>query len=141
MKKATEGEQNEGKGEAVKAFVREEMEIIRKIGSDGEPHYFHPMGEEEITFTENLFDALQTPWNRLEALVQMMDDDDYDRIGFLLKGVLESAERLYEEVFHFVEEAIDGTIEVDRMGHSGGIYRADRVLGARIKKASQVKEG
>lgn len=40
---------------------------------------------------------------------------------------------LYDEVFHFLDEAI-GKIEVDVMGRGSVVYRTGRVLSARITR-------
>ncbi|OGP59982.1 MAG: hypothetical protein A2V65_01635 [Deltaproteobacteria bacterium RBG_13_49_15] len=133
-----------------KKVVREELEgitprddytIEREIQEDGSVHYHHPLDDDnpEPVRGESLYEVIMTPIRRVEALVELLDDEDHARFGFLAQGITEAAERLYGEVFHFLDEVV-GHVEMDVMGNGSVVYRNGRVVGARIKAPSP-KEG
>jgi hypothetical protein len=130
------------KNEQKKEIIREvlegvvaypDYEIIRKVQEDGSALYYHPADEDnpEPVNEQDLCDVVREPIRRVKALVELLDDDDQNRFGFIAEAITEEAERLYDDVFYFLDEAI-GKIKIDVMGRRSAIYRTGRVLGARI---------
>lgn len=111
-----------------------DYEIVRRVQEDGSVLYYHPIAfsdDPEPVKGESLHDVVSTPIRRVKALVGLLDDDDWSRFGFVAETIIEEAERLYDEVFHFLDEVV-GEIEIDVMGRNSVVYRTGRVLGARI---------
>lgn len=117
--------------------TRPDYKIEREVQEDGSVLYYHPAAlsheRSEPVKGENLYDVLREPIRRVKALIGLLDDDDYGRFGFVAEAITEEADRLYDEVFHFLDEAI-GKIEVDVMGRGSVVYRTGRVLSARITR-------
>lgn len=131
----SKNESEERKEEIVDTFTRDkDYKIIKRIGVDGEAHYYHPLGSElENIRKMDLDELFFEPINRFRSLVNMLDDDEYNKFGFLADGLIEAADVLYDEVFYFIEKNI-GTIEFDVIGRDCFPYRAGMIIGARVKK-------
>ena len=113
--------------------MRPDYEIVRKVREDGSMLYYHPNDDYNPAPVkgDSLRDVIETPIKRVKALVELLGDDDQGRFGFIAEGIIEEAERLYDEVFHFLDRAV-GEIEIDVMDRGSIVYRTGRVLGARI---------
>lgn len=130
------GQEKKVKREELQGIApHEDHKIVREVQEGGSVRYFHPTSfadEPENVTTESLYNVVTAPILRLKAIIDLLGDDDYARFGFVAEGIVEHAERLYGEVFHFLESAVGG-IKVDVMGRHSVVYRPNRVLGMRIE--------
>ena len=131
-------EAENGKSDVLQGMaIRPDFEIIKQVQDDGTAIYYHPIndGDPEPVKGENLYDVVMRPIYRLKALTDLLNDNDYSRFGYLAESITNEAERLYEELFHFLDRAI-GEIEIDVMDRGSVVYRPGRVLSAKITAKS-----
>ena len=126
--------------ETVQPIPEDEREIIRETHPDGTIVYRNAIScsHEEIgTMPLTVQDIFMSHLQRLGSLANMMHDEHYNEIGFLIEGFTRDTERQVEEMCKFMDEAI-GEICFDIITQSNWPYRTGRVVGVTLKPPKEV---
>lgn len=138
MKKNTQTESGIIREETVKGVeFSEDEDIIRVTHSDGTVTYRNPWGTEQETHEEDIVEILATPLYQLERLIDLFDEEDYERFGMLMGRLIDDANLAYEAIGYRIKEQI-GDIRVAYT--SRGSNPRGRILGARIIPKTPIAE-
>ena len=125
--------------ETIHPYFPNDFKIIRKLDESGKVSYHHPTGGNVYTWTNDLYSQLTLSLSRFKAMLDMLNEDDHDRFGFVFKSLIRDAEIQFDEMFEHVNDAI-GMIELEIVGVNNRGYRVGMIVDANLEpitKASQ----
>ena len=138
MTKATS--KDTSRQETIQPIFPNDHEIIRELDKSGEASYYHPnSGDEVYTYDYDLYSQLSSIMSRLQAMVDILGDDDRNGFGFIFESLIRDATNQLEEIFKHIEDTI-GHIELDIVGRNSSIYRIGMIVGARVKPTKEAAE-
>ena len=118
--------------ETINPYFPNDNKIIKKLNGSGKASYHHPTGGKVCTWTNDLYSQLTLSFSRFKAMVAMLDDDDYDRFGFVFKSLIRDAENQLDEMFERVHDVI-GVIELEIVSVDNRGYRDGMIVDANIE--------
>ena len=125
--------------ETINPYFPNDNKIVKKLNGSGGASYHHPKGGKVYTWPNDLYSQLTLSLSRFKAMLDMLDDDDYDRFGFVFKSLIRDARNQLDEMFEHVHDAI-GVIEIEIVGVNNRGYRVGMIVDANLEpitKASQ----
>jgi len=131
--------------ETIQPYFPNDYKIIKKLNESGTASYHHPMGGKVYTYSNDLHSQLNLSLVRFKLMVDMLDDDDLDKFGFVFESLIRDAGNQLDEIFKHVNNAIGG-IELEIVGHNRSGYSGYRngmIVGAKLgpcKKATESPE-
>ena len=121
---------------ALPAFLPNDHELIKETQEDGTVLFKHPVGDEVGTIEIDLY-SFHYGWiDRLQSLVDMLDDDDYGNFGGICNILLQNAKHELEEVHSFISQSI-GYVKVETVARDSFPYRAGRVVGLSVAEPKE----
>jgi hypothetical protein len=125
----------EGRQEVVQPIPPEtELEIIKEILPDGKTVYRHPTGSEVGIWHQTPLEIVDGNLARFQYLADLMGDDVYDKVGYIVEGLVQDVKKQVREMFKMIESTI-GEIECDGVMRDNWPYRTDRIVGISLKPA------
>lgn len=113
--------------EVIQPVFPTDFPIVKEVKEDGTVVFSHPAGPEVETWEEPLDTILSLQMDRFRTLIELLDDDDRDRFGFLFNVLIDHAESQLHEIFHFLDQSV-GKIECTLIMKNWHSYRTDRVV-------------
>ena len=111
-----------------------QVSIYRHTLPDGSFEYRHPCIDRPIrTYSESLLDTMTAHLDFIQAAIDMLDDDDIDRFGFMFESLLRDFQVSIHEADHFIRQNI-GEITVIKIAHDQRPYRHRAVVDAKIER-------
>lgn len=118
-----------------------ELDIIKKVKESGEIFYDHPVridnddedNDEVIkVHAEHLEDVLGDVLTKFKSLIRLLDEDDWDRFGYLGNVLVNDAQRQLDEIFNILDNKF-GRIYCHVVDRKSGFYRPEMIVGITIK--------
>lgn len=137
MKKMEAGSENRKvRTEVIKPVVQRELDLIRNVYDDGAVVYRAENDKDGLyapieTDDKNLDDVICRPLEKMEALGNLLDDEYWAEIGFIMESIINETKQQYEELFDHLEREL-GIIRVDTVSRGQAPYRAGRIAGIRV---------
>lgn len=117
--------------EGIKPIFPNDYKIMRRIDEEGIITYQHPTGAQIETYNETLDSIISLGMERFKNLIEMLDDDDLSRFGYLFETLIENLEDQLYEIFTFMDKTI-GEVTCTRITKGDCVYRHDRCVGVSI---------
>ena len=108
------------------------IDIIKEIKENGRVVFKHPVGSEIDFYEQELFQVFNVALCRLKGLFILLDDEDWDRFGYLGQILVEACEQQFYEMFHYIDKEI-GNIFVQIVKRGQYPYRPGQVIGVSTK--------
>ncbi|MBW2709183.1 MAG: hypothetical protein JRD04_07880 [Deltaproteobacteria bacterium] len=112
-----------------------------RIVKDDEHHpvYMTKHGWEAETYRVTLAEMISTTMNRFEALIEMLDDDDFGKFGFLAQNLTDHSNAILNKAYDLIVENV-GVIYIDTPVRSCPIYDGGMPIGVVCKPLAEEKE-
>ena len=141
MAKSKITSKDKSKQEVIKPVPYEdEMEIIRKVKTDGTVVYQSSFGSNIKTSSISLCELFSSFLDSFAAIVNLADNDSYSDFGCALEGLIQGSKRQLEETFTFLDRTI-GYIDVDFICRGNWPYRTGRIVKASVSPPEKATGG
>lgn len=122
--------------ETVQAYPPKESEIIKETQADGVVVFKDSKSEitaKELSINDIDLHSLNYNWfSQLQALVEMLNDEDYSRFGSVFEILIDRFIHELDETYAFIRQAV-GHIKIHRIQRNQWPHRTGRVVQVTLK--------